>query len=91
MVRADPARSDPCEASFPPFRPPALRPEPTLGGAHRPGARALAFLETCLARREQRRQLGELTADQLKDIGLSFADVERERRRWPWDGPAPVG
>jgi uncharacterized protein YjiS (DUF1127 family) len=47
----------------------------------------LAFAEGCLARHEQRLRLGELTDCQLKDIGLSRADVERERRRWPWDGP----
>ena len=47
----------------------------------------LAFAEGCLARHEQRLRLGELTDSLLKDIGLSRADVERERRRWPWDGP----
>ena len=51
----------------------------------------LASAEGCLARREQRLRLGELTDCQLKDIGLSRADVERERRRWPWDGPQQSG
>jgi uncharacterized protein YjiS (DUF1127 family) len=50
-----------------------------------------AFAEACFARHEQRRRLGELTDHQLKDIGLSRADVERERRRWPWDGPRQSG
>jgi uncharacterized protein YjiS (DUF1127 family) len=51
----------------------------------------LAFAEECLARREQRLRLGELPDCQIKDLGLSRADVERERRRWPWDGPQQSG
>ena len=44
------------------------------------------WLELCLTRWRERRRLQELNDDQLKDIGLSRADVERECRRWPWDG-----
>jgi uncharacterized protein YjiS (DUF1127 family) len=44
-----------------------------------------AWLDLCLARWRERRQLRELTDAQLKDIGLSPADVERECRRRPWD------
>jgi uncharacterized protein YjiS (DUF1127 family) len=32
-----------------------------------------------------RLRLRELDEAQLKDVGLSRADVERECRRWPWD------
>ena len=46
----------------------------------------LAWLGLCLMRRRERRALHELTEAQLKDIGLSWADVERECGRWPWDG-----
>jgi uncharacterized protein YjiS (DUF1127 family) len=45
-----------------------------------------AWLLRCFARISERRLLRELSADQLKDIGLSHADVARECRRWPWDG-----
>ena len=48
--------------------------------------RCTAFIEICLTRQNERRCLGELTDEQLKDIGLSRADVDRECRRWPWDG-----
>ena len=48
----------------------------------------LAWLALCLMRRRERRALQELTDQQLKNIGLSRADVERECRRWPWDGSA---
>jgi uncharacterized protein YjiS (DUF1127 family) len=47
----------------------------------------LQSLDRCLTCRRERRQLRELDAAQLKDIGLSRADVERECRRWPWDCP----
>jgi uncharacterized protein YjiS (DUF1127 family) len=40
----------------------------------------------CAARISERRLLRELNDDQLKDIGLTRADVMRECRRWPWDG-----
>jgi uncharacterized protein YjiS (DUF1127 family) len=46
----------------------------------------LAWLGLCLMRRRERLMLQELSDDQLRDIGLSRADVERECRRWPWDG-----
>jgi uncharacterized protein YjiS (DUF1127 family) len=46
------------------------------------------WLELCFARWHERCALRGLSDDQLKDIGLSRADVERERRRWPWDGGA---
>lgn len=47
-----------------------------------------AWVGLCLTRRRERRALRELDDDQLKDIGLSRADVERECRRWPWEGGA---
>jgi uncharacterized protein YjiS (DUF1127 family) len=45
----------------------------------------IAWLDRCLTCRRERRRLRELDGDQLKDIGLSKADVERECRRWPWN------
>jgi uncharacterized protein YjiS (DUF1127 family) len=51
----------------------------------------LAWAELCLARAAERRHLSGLSDHELKDIGLSRADVEREGRRWPWDGPAQRG
>jgi uncharacterized protein YjiS (DUF1127 family) len=50
-------------------------------------AQWLAWLQLCVLRSGERRRLRELTDRELKDIGLSRADVERECRRWPWDGP----
>jgi uncharacterized protein YjiS (DUF1127 family) len=47
-----------------------------------------ATLALCFAQIGERRLLRQLSDDQLKDIGLSRADVERECRRWPWDGRA---
>ncbi len=47
-----------------------------------------AWLALCLARRRERRALQGLSDDRLKDIGLSRADLERECRRWLWDGRA---
>ena len=49
------------------------------------------WLKACLARSRQRRDLGLLSEDELRDIGLTAADVQRECRRWPWDGAAPPG
>ena len=46
----------------------------------------IGLLQLCFARWRERRALGELSNRQLKDVGLSRSDVERERRRWPWDG-----
>jgi uncharacterized protein YjiS (DUF1127 family) len=45
----------------------------------------MAWLDRCLTCWRERRLLRELDGDQLKDIGLSWADVERECRRWPWN------
>ncbi len=42
----------------------------------------LAWAELCLARAAERRHLSGLSDHELKDIGLSRADVEREGRRW---------
>lgn len=44
------------------------------------------WLSLCLTRSTERRALKALDDVQLKDIGLSRADVSRECRRWPWDG-----
>ena len=46
------------------------------------------WLKACLARSRQRRDLGLISEEQLRDIGLTAADVHRECRRWPWDGAA---
>ena len=46
------------------------------------------WLKACLARSRQRRDLGLLSEEQLRDIGLTAADVRRECRRWAWDGAA---
>ena len=63
--------------------------------ARSPKARALPafgrWLKACLARNRQRRDLGLLSEEQLRDIGLTAADVRRECRRWPWDGAASPG
>jgi uncharacterized protein YjiS (DUF1127 family) len=49
------------------------------------------WLRACFARSRQRRDLGLLTEDQLRDIGVTAADVHRECRRWPWDGTTSPG
>ena len=49
------------------------------------------WLKACVARSRQRRDLGLLGEEQLRDIGLSAADVHRECRRWPWDGTTSPG
>ncbi|MFC7396546.1 DUF1127 domain-containing protein [Chelatococcus sp. GCM10030263] len=49
--------------------------------------RTVEWLELCQSRWRERRQLAELDDAALKDIGLSRADVAREARRWPWEGP----
>lgn len=46
----------------------------------------MGWLELCFARRSERRILKELSDGQLRDIGVSRSDAEREWRRWPWDG-----
>jgi uncharacterized protein YjiS (DUF1127 family) len=48
----------------------------------------MPWLLRCFARFRERRLLRELSDDQLKDVGLTSADVARECRRWPWDGRA---
>ena len=64
---------------------------PSLSTAHVPPRRIsrmaawIAWLDLCLTNSRERQQLRELTYDQLKDIGVSQADVARECRRWPWD------
>jgi uncharacterized protein YjiS (DUF1127 family) len=63
--------------------------------ARSPKARALPafgrWLKACFARSRQRRDLGLLSEEQLRDIGLTAADVHRECRRWPWDGAPSTG
>ena len=49
------------------------------------------WLKACVARSRQRRDLGLLSEEQLRDIGLTAADVRRECRRWPWEGAAWPG
>ena len=49
------------------------------------------WLKACVARSRQRRDLGLLSEEQLRDIGLTAADVDRECRRWPWEGAASPG
>lgn len=46
----------------------------------------VSWLSRCLVRARERRLLSGLDDDQLKDIGLTRADVARECGRWPWDG-----
>jgi uncharacterized protein YjiS (DUF1127 family) len=48
---------------------------------------AAAWLGGCLERSRQRRDLGGLSDELVKDIGISRANVVRECGRWPWDGP----
>jgi uncharacterized protein YjiS (DUF1127 family) len=49
--------------------------------------RTASWLGACLEQSRQRRALADLDEHLLRDIGLSRADVARERGRWPWDGP----
>jgi uncharacterized protein YjiS (DUF1127 family) len=49
------------------------------------GNRAAAALAKMLERRRSRLVLLSLTDEQLKDIGLSRADAEREGLRKPWE------
>ena len=42
------------------------------------------WLKACLARSRQRRDLGLLSEEQLRDIGLTAAVFHRVCRRWPW-------
>lgn len=57
---------------------------PTLGLWGRLSA-AIIVLETCIDVRHQRRSLRMMDDHQLKDIGLSRADVECEAARRFWD------
>lgn len=58
-------------------------------GARRPlldaATVAVGWIGRCLARRQGRLALGALTDEQLKDVGLTRGDVEREIGRRPWD------
>nr|WP_319250103.1 DUF1127 domain-containing protein [uncultured Celeribacter sp.] len=56
----------------------------------RSARRAPSFFQRLFGLREiarQRRALANLSDEQLKDIGLSRADVEREAERPFWDAP----
>jgi uncharacterized protein YjiS (DUF1127 family) len=64
-----------------PARPPKAGALPAFG----------PWLKACLARSRQRRDLGLLSEEQLRDIGLTATDVGRECRRWPWEGAAWPG
>ena len=55
-------------------------------GLEGPLFRLLRWLKLCAARRSERLTLRCLTDRQLKDVGLSRADVARECDRWPWEG-----
>lgn len=68
----------------------------SASGSHRAGAEGFAAravellslavhgMSTMMDRRRSRMALLEMTDDQLKDIGLSRADAEREGLRRPW-------
>ena len=43
-----------------------------------------AWLGRCRARAAERRALARLTDTDLRDIGISRADVEMEIDKWPW-------
>jgi uncharacterized protein YjiS (DUF1127 family) len=59
--------------------------------ARRPLAALAAWLNACIETGRQRHALSLLTDDELRDIGLSRADVARECGRWPWDSTSPGG
>jgi uncharacterized protein YjiS (DUF1127 family) len=66
-------------------RPPGVTSAPFIAGRPAPWWRTLArLLRECHARSRQRRDLQMLDEHQLKDVGLSHADVEGEVRKWPW-------
>nr|WP_245398735.1 DUF1127 domain-containing protein [Oceaniglobus trochenteri] len=52
----------------------------------RPGL--MTRLATMLALHGQRRQLRQMDDAQLRDLGLTRAEAERESRRPAWDVPA---
>lgn len=51
-------------------------------------ADGVSYLLACFEVARQRRQLLALTDSELKDIGISRADSQREARRDFWDIPA---
>ena len=46
-----------------------------------------ALLFSLLATRKQRRELGELDADRLDDIGITSEEAQLESRKPIWDVP----
>lgn len=56
----------------------------------RPGALAdrrrlvVAWIRRCVARAVERRELAQMSDWQLRDIGLTRADVAAEARKWFW-------
>lgn len=46
--------------------------------------KAVSLLQLWTERAAQRRQLAELDARMLKDIGIGRADAERESGKWFW-------
>lgn len=57
-----------------------------IGRTVRAGAiLALSAAQAAFERRRQRRALLELDDRRLRDIGLTQADVGRERTKWMWE------
>lgn len=48
--------------------------------------RLLAWLCGCQRRHAERQTLSEMDDWQLRDIGVTRAELERELARWPWEG-----
>ncbi len=48
----------------------------------------LTWLAHVRARQPKRWNLVEFGDHQLRDIGLTRFELERDRERWPWDGRA---
>jgi uncharacterized protein YjiS (DUF1127 family) len=46
----------------------------------------IGWIGLCIERRRERLRLRELSDAQLRDLGLTRDDAEREALRWPWDG-----
>jgi uncharacterized protein YjiS (DUF1127 family) len=67
-----------------PLNPAASRPLLETSGQP-PIARWTAWLRHCLVQLTERRRLKELSDDQLRDVGLSRADIARACRRRPWN------
>lgn len=55
------------------------------GGGRAPRRRFWSLLSFWLGVWRERQALSQLSDDDLRDIGLTRADVEREVRRRPWD------